>query len=73
MFYSQALTNLKTADTFSMRTLCRMTKIEDTTPVNTSRATITNNQKRRERTQAIKRILPIAQKNNQAIEMHLTK
>jgi len=27
MFYSQALTNLKTADTFSMRTLCRMTKI----------------------------------------------
>jgi len=37
MFYSQALTNYKTADTFSMATQCRMTKIENTSPVNTSR------------------------------------
>jgi len=39
MFHHQALTNLKIADTFSMRTLRRMTKIEDTVPVNTTRAT----------------------------------
>ena len=44
MFYSQALTNLKIADTYSMRTLCRMTKMEDTAPVNRSRATGHNHQ-----------------------------
>ena len=42
--YSQPSTNLKTADTFSMRTLCRMTKIESTSPVTTSRATGHNHQ-----------------------------
>ena len=44
MFYSQALTNLKTADTFSMKTLFRMMKIENTSPVNRSRATGHNHQ-----------------------------
>jgi len=44
MFYSQALTNLKTAETSSMTTVCRMTKIEDTAPVKTSRATGHNHQ-----------------------------
>ena len=39
MFYSLGLTNLKTADSFSVATRCKMTKIEDTTPVHTSRAT----------------------------------
>jgi len=44
MFYSQALTNLKTADTFSMGPQCKMMKIEDMSPVNTSRATGHNHQ-----------------------------
>jgi len=34
IFHSQALTNLKTLDAFSMRTLGRMTKMENTSLVN---------------------------------------
>ena len=76
MFHSQAVTNLKTADAFSMATLCRMTKIQDTAPDNRSCATDHKHQTRNSATEhkqssASCQLSRMAQKNNQAIEMHL--
>ena len=51
MFHSQAVTNLKTADAFSMATLCRMTKIQDTAPDNRSCATDHKHQTRNSATE----------------------